>query len=198
MTFSLLVSVAIFSFVTAVSPGPNNTFLLSSGANFGLKKSFPYLNGIMVGLTGMMIALGAGLGVIFATLPVVYQVLKWVGFAYIVYLAFLIVRSTSKSESGEAKYIGFFQATTFQFVNPKAWVVVASFMATMVPVDAGFAATIYICVLFLVFTYPGALLWAVAGQVLKDWLSNPLRRRIFNIVSAVLLVLSMVPVLFMK
>lgn len=198
MTFSLLVSVAIFSFVTSVSPGPNNTFLLSSGANFGLKKSLPYLNGIMVGLSGMMIALGAGLGVIFTTLPLVYQVLKWVGFAYIVYLASLIVRSTSKSETGEPVYIGFVKATTFQFVNPKAWVVVASFMATMVPVDAGIAATIFICVFFLVFTYPGAFLWAVAGQVLKDWLSNPLRRRIFNIVSAVLLVLSMVPVLFMK
>ena len=198
MTFSLLVSVAIFSFVTSVSPGPNNTFLLSSGANFGLKKSLPYLNGIMVGLTGMMLALGAGLGVVFTTSPVVYQILKWVGFAYIVYLATLIVRSTSKSDTGEAQYIGFIKATTFQFVNPKAGVVVASFMATMVPVDAGIAATIFICVFFLVFTYPGAFLWAVAGQVLKDWLSNPLRRRIFNIVSAVLLVLSMVPVLFMK
>ena len=198
MTLSLLVSVAVFSFVTAVSPGPNNTFLLSSGANFGLKKSLPYLNGIMVGLSGMMIALGAGLGVIFNTLPLVYQVLKWVGFAYIVYLAFLIVRSTSKSETGEPVYIGFVKATTFQFVNPKAWVVVASFMATMVPVDAGIAATIFICVFFLVFTYPGALLWAVAGQVLKDWLSNPVRRRVFNIASAILLVLSMVPVLFMK
>jgi threonine/homoserine/homoserine lactone efflux protein len=198
MTFSLLLSVAIFSFVTSVSPGPNNTFLLSSGANFGLKRSLPYLNGIMVGLTGMMIALGAGLGVIFTTLPMVYQVLKWIGFAYIVYLATLIVRSTSKSETGEPVYIGFVKATTFQFVNPKAWVVVASFMATMVPVDAGIAATIFICVFFLVFTYPGAFLWAVAGQVLRDWLSNPLRRRIFNIVSAILLVLSMVPVLFMK
>ena len=197
VTFSLLVSVALFSFVTAVSPGPNNTFLLASGANFGLKKSLPYLNGIMVGLTGMMIALGAGLGVIFTTLPVVYQVLKWVGFAYIVYLATLIVRSTSKSETGEPVYIGFFKATTFQFVNPKAWVVIASFMATMVPVDSGLGATVFVCLLFLVFTYPGAFLWAVAGQVLKDWLSNPLRRRIFNIVSAVLLVLSMVPVLFM-
>ena len=198
MTLSLLVSVAVFSFVTAVSPGLNNTFLLSSGANFGLKKSLPYLNGIMVGLSGMMIALGAGLGVIFNTLPLVYQVLKWVGFAYIVYLAFLIVRSTSKSETGEPVYIGFVKATTFQFVNPKAWVVVASFMATMVPVDAGIAATIFICVFFLVFTYPGALLWAVAGQVLKDWLSNPVRRRVFNIASAILLVLSMVPVLFLK
>jgi threonine/homoserine/homoserine lactone efflux protein len=197
MTWSLLVSVAIFSFVTSVSPGPNNTFLLSSGANFGLRKSVPYLNGIMAGLTGMMIALGAGLGVIFTTLPAVYQVLKWVGFAYIVYLAFLIVRSTSKSETSEAQYIGFLKATTFQFVNPKAWVVVGSFMAAYVPVGAGLAVTAFICVVFLVFTYPGALLWAVAGQVLKTWLSDPARRRVFNIVSAILLVLSMVPVLFL-
>jgi threonine/homoserine/homoserine lactone efflux protein len=197
MTWSLLVSVAVFSFVTSVSPGPNNTFLLSSGANFGLRKSVPYLNGIMAGLTGMMIALGAGLGVIFTTLPAVYQVLKWVGFAYIVYLAFLIVRSTSKSDTGEAQYIGFAKATTFQFVNPKAWVVVGSFMATFVPVGAGLGVTAFICLVFLVFTYPGALLWAVAGQVLKTWLSEPSRRRVFNIVSAILLVLSMVPVLFL-
>ena len=94
MTWGLLVSVAVFSFVTAVSPGPNNTFLLSSGANFGLRKSLPYLSGIMAGLIGMMTALAAGLGVIFATLPWLYQILKWVGFAYIVWLAYLIVRST--------------------------------------------------------------------------------------------------------
>lgn len=197
MSWSLLVSVAVFSFVTAVSPGPNNTFLLSSGANFGLKKSVPYLNGIMAGLIGMMVALAAGLGVIFTTLPLVYQVLKWVGFGYIVWLAFLIVKSTSKSDTGEAQYIGFWKATTFQFVNPKAWVVIGSFMATMVPVGSGLAATAFICLVFLVFTYPGALLWAVAGQVLKDWLSNPMRRRVFNIVSAILLVLPMVPVLFL-
>jgi threonine/homoserine/homoserine lactone efflux protein len=197
MSWSLLASVAVFSFVTSVTPGPNNTFLLSSGANFGLKKSVPYLNGILAGLTGMMIALGAGLGVIFTTLPLVYQVLKWVGFAYIVWLAFLIVKSTSKSETAEAEYIGFWKSTTFQFVNPKAWVVVASFMATMVPVGSGLAATVFICLVFLIFTYPGALLWAVAGQVLKAWLSRPSRRRVFNIAAAILLVLSMVPVLFL-
>ena len=197
MTWGLLVSVAVFSFVTSVTPGPNNTFLLSSGANFGLRKSLPYLNGIMVGLAGMMVALGAGLGVIFTTLPLVYQVLKWVGFAYIVWLAFLIVKSTSKSETSEAQYIGFVKATTFQFVSPKAWVVIASFMATSVPVGSGLGVTAFICLVFLVFTYPGALIWALAGQVLKEWLSKPARRRVFNIVAAILLVLSMVPVLFL-
>jgi threonine/homoserine/homoserine lactone efflux protein len=196
MSWGLLVSVAIFSFVTAVSPGPNNTFLLSSGANFGLRKSLPYLSGIMVGLIGMMTAMATGLGIIFTTLPLLYQILKWVGFAYIVWLAYLIIRSTSKSETGQAQYIGFWKATTFQFVNPKAWVVIGSFMATMVPVGSGFLASAFVCLVFLIFTYPGALLWAVAGQVLKDWLSKPSRRKIFNIASAILLVLSMVPVLF--
>ncbi len=150
----------------------------------------------MAGLTGMMTALATGLGVVFATLPWLYQILKWVGFAYIVWLAYLIVKSTNKSDTAQAQYIGFWKATTFQFVNPKAWVVVGSFMATMVPVGSGFFATVFICLLFLIFTYPGAFLWAVAGQALKDWLSKPSRRKVFNIASAILLVLSMVPVLF--
>lgn len=197
MTPSLLLSAAIFSFVTSVTPGPNNTFLLSSGVNFGLKKSMPYLMGIMAGLCGMMLAIGLGLGVIFNTFPVVYQVLKFIGFAYIVYLAYLIIRSTSKSENAQAEYIGFWKSTTFQFVNPKAWIVLASYMATFVPVESGISISLATCAVFLIATFPGALIWAVSGQLLRNWLSDARRRRVFNITSAVLLVLSMIPVLIM-
>jgi len=197
MTLSLLLSAALFSFVTSVTPGPNNTFLLSSGVNFGLKQSMPYLLGIISGLTGMMLAIGFGLGVVFTTFPVVYQVLKYIGFAYILYLAYLIIVSTSKSESAEAKYIGFWKSTTFQFVNPKAWIVLASYMATFVPVESGWLLAGETCLIFLVATFPGAMIWAVAGQLLRTWLNEPKRRRIFNLISAVLLVLSMIPVLFL-
>jgi threonine/homoserine/homoserine lactone efflux protein len=198
MTLSLLLSAALFSFVTSVTPGPNNTFLLSSGVNFGLKKSLPYLNGIIAGLIGMMLAIGLGLSAVFTAFPVVYQTLKYIGFAYIVYLAFLIIRSTSKSESAEAKYIGFWKSTTFQFVNPKAWIVVASYMASFVPIDAGPLLAIGVCAVFLVATYPGALIWAISGQLLRAWLGVPARRRAFNVSAALLLVISMAPVLFMK
>jgi threonine/homoserine/homoserine lactone efflux protein len=198
MTLSLLLSATIFSFVTSVTPGPNNTFLLSSGVNFGLRKSMPYLMGIMAGLFGMMMAIGLGLGAIFATFPFVYQVLKYIGFAYIVYLALLIVRSTAKSEAAEAKYIGFWSSTAFQFVNPKAWIVLASYMATFVPVEAGLAEAVAICAVFLIATFPGALVWAVSGQLLRNWLQQPSRRKIFNLIAAVLLVASMIPVLFLR
>jgi threonine/homoserine/homoserine lactone efflux protein len=197
MTIALIVSAAVFSFVTSVTPGPNNTFLLSSGVNFGLRKSLPYLFGIIAGLIGMMLAIGAGLGLVFATFPLVYQVLKWVGFAYILWLAYLIVSSTKSSDSAEAMYIGFWKSTVFQFVNPKAWIVTASYMATFVPVDSSWSDSLTIGLVFLVATFPGALTWAVAGQVLRSWLSVPTRRKIFNIVSAALLVISMIPVLFL-
>jgi threonine/homoserine/homoserine lactone efflux protein len=197
VTLQLLISVAVFSFVTSVTPGPNNTFLLTSGANFGIRRSLPYINGIMAGLTVMMAAIGLGLGAVFVAFPAVYQVLKWVGFAYITYLAYAIIRSTSKATDGEVTYTGFVKSTIFQFVNPKAWIVVASFMATYAPIELGLWNVFGICALFLVTTYPGAFLWAVFGQVLSGFLGDPIKRRWFNIVAAILLVASMLPVLFL-
>jgi threonine/homoserine/homoserine lactone efflux protein len=124
-------------------------------------------------------------------------VLKYIGFAYILYLAYLIFISTAKSEIAEAEYIGFWKSTTFQFVNPKAWIVLASYMATFVPVKAGWFEATLTCLVFIVATFPGSLVWAVSGQLLRNWLSEPKRRKIFNIASAILLVLSMIPVLFL-
>jgi threonine/homoserine/homoserine lactone efflux protein len=197
MNFELAMAIATFSFVTSVTPGPNNTFLLTSGANFGVRRSLPYAFGILAGLSLIMIGIGAGLGVLFATLPVVYQTLKYVGFAYMLYIAYQIVRSTTKNETAEARYIGFGRATIFQFVNPKAWIVTASLMASFIPVNEGLAATVLYCLLFLAFTFPGGVIWALFGHSLKGWLSEPRKRRIFNITAAVLLVASMVPVLFL-
>ena len=196
MNLELLIAVALFSFVTSVTPGPNNTFLLTSGANFGVRKSLPYVNGIMLGLSAMMIAIGAGLGLVFTAFPVIYQILKFVGFAYIAYIAWQIIRSTSKNDSAEAIYMGMWKSFVFQFANPKAWIVIASFMASFVPLHQGLLVSLFTCVIFLVFTYPGAVIWAIFGQGLKTWLANPQRRRVFNIVAAVVLVATMVPVLF--
>lgn len=195
MTFGLLASVLVFGLVTSITPGPNNTFLFTSGANFGVRRSLPYANGIIGGLSIMMFAIGAGLGVIFAASPVIYQSLKWVGFAYVVYMAYQIARSTSKSESGEARYIGFARSVAFQFINPKAWIIMSAFMATFIHLDDPLITTIAACLVFLIATWPGGVIWAAGGQVLSNWLRNPTRRRAFNITAAVLLVASMFPVL---
>ena len=193
MTWNLALSIALFGFVTAVTPGPNNTMLLSLGANFGARRTLPYISGIMVGLATTLSTLSLGFGAVLTAFPVIYTALKVVGFSYIVYLAFKIVRSTKSVAAKEASYIGFVKSIGFQFINPKAWIVGATLATTMIPVSAGFAPTAISILIFLVVTWPGAFIWAAMGQGLARFLSNDRRRALFNWTSAILLVVSMIP-----
>ena len=192
----LFIAVATFGFVTSITPGPNNTYLLAAGANHGAKRSLVFVNGIMFGLTAMLVANGLGLGVLFHTFPMVYQTVKYAGFAYILYLAYKIIRSGYKSGTDKVDRPKFFKAILMQFVNAKAWVVTMSFMASYVPVEAGITVTAACILVFLIFTYPGAVAWAVLGQGISKILTDKKRLIVFNWTAGLLLVASMVPALF--
>lgn len=195
--FGVLVGIAVFGFITSVTPGPNNTFLLTSGMNHGLKKSLSYINGIMIGLTIMFAAIALGIGTLFRAFPAIQEALKYVGFAYIIFMAYGIVRSTFVHKHEETHPIGFVRSTLFQLVNPKAWIVVISFYASYIPESADFGTLSLALVVFLAATYPGAMIWAAFGEAISGILQKPQTRRVFNVSAAVLLVISMVPVLFL-
>jgi len=194
----LILAVATFGFVTSVTPGPNNTILFATGVNYGVKKAFPFLFGIMLGLSVILTAIGLGLGVVFVAFPAVYQVLKYLGFAYILFLAYSIIRSGYRPIEANSKLFGLFEATFFQFVNPKVWVVMPSFMASFIPLGASLEMTIVLVIVFLALTFPGALSWAVFGGLLKNFMTDSKKRLIFNWIAGLLLVASMVPVLSMS
>jgi threonine/homoserine/homoserine lactone efflux protein len=198
MDTSLVISAAIFGLVTSVTPGPNNTYLLASGMNYGIRRSMPYLFGILTGLAVVVSAIILGLGLVFTTFPAVYQILKWVGFGYICWMAYGVATSGTKTaQARSSSQVGYWKALIFQFVNPKAWIVSASFVATYVPAGRSIWIEIIFAAILVLTTMPGALVWATMGQLLSAWLSDVRKRTIFNYVAAVLLVLSMVPVLFL-
>jgi hypothetical protein len=58
---SALPAAVLFALVTTITPGPNNTMLLASGVNFGLKRTVPHLLGISAGVAFLMLAVGLGL-----------------------------------------------------------------------------------------------------------------------------------------
>ena len=57
----LVAAMAMFAFVTSVTPGPNNMMLLASGVNFGVKRTLPHWLGVSLGHWGMLLVVGAGL-----------------------------------------------------------------------------------------------------------------------------------------
>ena len=72
---------ALFAFVTSVTPGPNNLMLLAAGAAFGFKKTIPHMLGISCGHFVMLLAVSAGLEQLLITSPHAYPLLKISGFA---------------------------------------------------------------------------------------------------------------------
>lgn len=193
----LLGLMAVYSFVTSVSPGPNNTILLTLSGRFGHRGAIPHLFGMVVGLSTMVIAMSAGLGAFFAAYPTVYQVMKYVGFAYVLYMAWRIYRAAlPEPGQGEGKPTTLWRATLFQWVNPKAWIVIATFVTAYVPVELGPLSILIALAMFIGFTMPGAVVWVFVGTLLSRWLRTPRSRRAFTTVMALVLIASMVPVLF--
>lgn len=193
---------AVFAFVTSVTPGPNNMMLLASGVNFGVRATLPHLLGISGGHFIMLIAVGLGLGELFIRVPMVYPVMQVLGMAYLLYLAWGMVRSGPPPEQGAAngvaKPIGFWGAAAFQWVNPKAWVMTLGFFSNYLPQDAELMLMVAASLLFSLINLPSIALWAAMGARMGHCLQVDAYRRLFNWTMAVLLVASMAASVFMR
>ena len=90
---SFFFALAMFAFVTSVTPGPNNIMLLASGAQFGFRRTLPHMLGIVLGVATLLLSTLLGLGALFTLYPPLYSVLKWVGCAYLLWLAWKIANA---------------------------------------------------------------------------------------------------------
>ena len=144
----------------------------------------------------MVLLVGLGLGGLFAAYPVFYHVLRYVGAAYLLVLAWRIARSGPPRTGGATgRPMAAWQAVAFQYVNPKAWMMTVGAVTTYAPRE-GFVRNIAVVALvFAVVNLPAIALWAGFGAVLRGWLDRPARVRAFNVAMALLLVLSLYPLL---
>jgi threonine/homoserine/homoserine lactone efflux protein len=202
MTFNteLVAAMAMFAFVTSVTPGPNNMMLLASGLNFGVKRTLPHWLGVSLGHFVMLLlvgAVGAGLESVVKAYPFVYQVMKVVGFAYLVYLAWGVARSGAPQRNGDeaTQPISFLGAAAFQWVNPKAWIMAIGYFSNYMPTDASLTFVVLTCMMFSAINFPSVGVWVWLGAKLERYLQQDNWRLAFNGIMAVLLIASMVPVL---
>jgi threonine/homoserine/homoserine lactone efflux protein len=193
----LFLAVLFFAFSTTITPGPNNVMIMSSGVNYGIKASMPHWLGICLGFPLMVMLVGLGFGVIFERYPHLHQLIKAAGIAYLLWLAWHIATAEPKAiKQGTRKPFSFIQAVLFQWVNGKAWVMATGAVAAFTSVGGVFWIDVSIITLaFLLMAFPCVGLWLVCGAALRKVLTKPLFQRIFNISMAVILVLSIVPVL---
>jgi threonine/homoserine/homoserine lactone efflux protein len=196
MSHSLLIAFVIFAVVMFFTPGPNNIMLLSSGLTYGFRRTVPHIAGITIGFAFMVGAVGVGLGAVFIAYPVLQTILKYLGVAYLVYLAAMIAMSgpVEPDQEGGRGPMTFWGAAMFQWINAKGWVMVIGTITAYAAI-ASFPWNIAIQVsLSLLLGVLSCTLWALFGTSLRPILRSRGAVRAFNIAMAVLLLASLYPV----
>ena len=195
MTYEQLLALAAFAFVTSITPGPNNLMLMASGVNFGVRRTVPHMLGVALGFVFMAVLVGAGLAQAFVAMPQLYTALKVASVAYLLYLAWKIATALPPGEAARAaRPMTFLAAAAFQWVNPKAWAMALTAVSVYAPSQT-MAGIVAVAVVFGIVNLPSVGTWAVLGQEMRRVLTNPGRTRTFNVLMAVLLVVSLYPVL---
>jgi threonine/homoserine/homoserine lactone efflux protein len=185
----------VFITVASVTPGPNNTMLMASGANFGLRRTLPHMVGVVLGFGVLVTSVGLGLGALFALWPVLHTVLRWVGAAYLFWLAWKIATADSIGGQMAARPLRFCEVVAFQWVNPKAWVGAVGAVSAYAPRTHYLSALALMIASCMAITTPAVILWAGAGAAVRRFLDHPGRLRTFNILMALALALSVIPML---
>ena len=196
MSHSLLIAFVIFAVVMFFTPGPNNIMLLSSGLTYGFRRTVPHIAGVTFGFAFMVGAVGVGLGAVFIAYPVLQTILKYLGVAYLIYLAAMIAMSepVEPDQEGGRGPMTFWGAAMFQWVNAKGWVMVIGTITAYAAI-AAYPWNIAIQVgLSLLLGILSCTAWALFGTALRPVLTSRRAVRAFNIVMAVLLLASLYPV----
>ena len=190
----LFAAFVVFAIATLFTPGPNNIMLMSSGVNFGFRRTLPHVLGVDVGFSFMVLMVGLGLGAFFAAVPQVYAVLRYGAAAYLLYLAWRIANAGRVEEEEGGRPFSFLQAVAFQWINPKGWIMAVGAVTTYAAVAVYPFNILMVAAVFLAFGLVSSLTWLLFGTALRRLVTDPTRVRIFNVSMALLLALSLVPV----
>lgn len=181
-----------FAFVGLITPGPNNIMLVSSGTNFGIKRSIPHLLGVAIGFSLMILVVGFGIFKLFELYPFIQSILKVLCVGYLIYLSIKIMRMAPNLDaSRRSRPMSFFQAVMFQWVNPKGWTLALTAI-TLYGGARGVSEILFISSCFGVLNLFTCFVWVSFGVQIKKLLKNDNAAKTFNIIMGLMLLSTLV------
>lgn len=170
------------------SPGPATISLVAASSAYGVGRSLPYLVGIILGTTIVLVAVAAGITAALLALPGIGAILIAISVIYILWLAYHIATAAPLSVSLASKAPSLLGGAVLGVANPKAWVAIAAvFASTRLAAAATTDAAAKIAVLIVMIIVINAT-WLVAGKSLAPLLRDPRRARMVNVLLAVTLI----------
>ena len=196
---NLFIGLVTFYFVMYVTPGPNNTMVLTSGVKFGFSKTIPHMSGITIGHVCQTVVVCLGLGKIFQMFPNIQNALKIICGLYLLYLGYKIIGSFSKIEEDGSRPLKFYEASLFQLVNPKAWTISTMVASGFLPNDEKLTISIlFISITALIICPLSISVWAAFGTGIRNLVKNNKKKAIVEYFLAILLLITAIMIVIEK
>ncbi len=181
--------------VSSFTPGPANISSSSLGVLYGFRRTSQYQGGLAAGVFLMMLASGLVSASLLRWLPALAPALCYLGAAYILVLAYGILRASYTFAERGTKPLGFGHGLLLQLSNPKLVVYALTLFSSFLAPIAGSAAGLIVAALLLAAVSACATsVWALFGAGIKTRLHNPRFKRWVNVSLALFLVYAAVEV----
>ena len=191
ISFALFSTLATFYFTMFFTPGPNNAMLTASGMKFGFVKTLPHLIGITLGHVLQISLTCFGLANLFLLYPQVQFYMKILCFLYLLYLGWKMIGSFSMVQKETGRPLRFYEASLFQFINPKAWSIAVTVASGFFPSEENiFIGVAFVTITAAVICFPAISVWALFGSGLRKFVNNTKIKKTIEYLLAILLVLT--------
>ncbi|MFG3229024.1 LysE family translocator [Kitasatospora sp. NPDC048194] len=188
-------SFALVVGLLTITPGLDTALVLRTSALGGRRQAWGVVLGIQTGTLIWGTLTSAGVTALLTASQVAYEVLRWAGAAYLVWMGVGMLRSRGGAAQAEEAPVeggfghGWRRGTLTNLLNPKVGVFYVAVLPQFIPAGvphfaAGVALT---CVHVL-----EGLLWSTVlvgfAQVLRSWLRRPAARRVLDRVTGAVVV----------
>ena len=170
MLTDILISYLPYALITAYTPGPNNILALNTMTAYGWKRGKPMIFGIASGFFCVMFLCAFGCLELARQLPAFTSVMKYIGAAYLIWLAVhIILSNTDGAESAAQSSFG--SGFLLQFVNVKIILyAVTIYTCYVLPFSQSLPVLAAAVLLNTASGVAGTLTWAMAGSVLQKYI----------------------------
>ena len=176
------------SFSLGFAPGPNNAVASYSAFNFGLRKTLPVIWGVGLGYTALVVLLIFVLMSVFEKYPFLIEAIRVLGSLFLIYLAYKISFSESKSKSKTENPVKFYETFFFQFINPKGVIAAITLISKFVKQENFTNTSITLIIVCTVTAFLSISTWALLGKFLRKFATNNKFIKRFNYAMSILLV----------
>jgi homoserine/homoserine lactone efflux protein len=191
MNWELFAAFLVITSIMVITPGPIVTLVIATGASQGIRAALTTVIGTTLGNAILIAAIAFGLSFVLKYAAVLFEILRWVGAAYLIWLGIQAWRHAGESNAAVAPrgHVHFWRGFGVALSNPKTIAFFTAFLPQFVdpslPVDRQLAVMCAVTVVGAALTDAG---WAVAAGLGRAWFMTSWRAKLLGRLSGVALI----------